>query len=333
MTRDPYAGVRHALTMIPLIQQRQGMAIEELAQRTGLSETEIREELSSLVMMCGVPPYSPNNYVSFWIENGRVYIRFADQFERPVRLVVPEALALLLALRRLDVRQHPYRDAVRGLREKIRVALGPEHARELDRAERTFRMDSRSSGQAAALRQALSRGCELRIDYWSAHRAAMSTRVIRPYGMTEFGGDWYVVAHDSLRDDIVTFRVDRIRSAELLDTEYVIPDDFDIQTFRDASDFTARPAKRTARVLFRGLGARFAREQLPARDVTDVGDGTVLARVTVRSTVWFIQWLLPFGEDAEVVEPPELRDEVAATCRRILAFYEERAPATAGRKR
>jgi predicted DNA-binding transcriptional regulator YafY len=121
--------------------------------------------------------------------------------------------------------------------------------------------------------------------------------------------------------------VDRIRDAELLESEYEIPDDFDIQAWRDASDFTAKPGRGTARVLFRGRGVRFAREELPRRDVKDLPDGSVLARVTVRSEPWFLSWVLQYGRDAEVIEPPELREKVADTCRSILAFYDEPPPA------
>ncbi len=328
MSRDPYQGVRHALTIIPLIQARQGITIEELMEATGLSESQIRDELQSLVMLCGVPPYSPNNYVSLWIEDRQVYIRFAEQFERPVRLVVPEALALLLALQRLDRREHPYRDAVRRLQGKIREALGPEAARELEKAEKAIRMGDRAGGgRVRQLREAMAQCRELRITYWSAHRSALSERVIQPYGMTEFGGDWYVVAHDSVRGKPVTFRIDRIREAELLDSEYEIPDDFDIQSWRDASQFTAPAGRTIARVILRGMGARFAREQLPRRDVKDLPDGSLLARVTVRSEAWFFSWLLPFGPDAEVIEPLDLRERVAETCRKILDFYDERPPA------
>jgi len=327
MSRDPYEGVRHALTIIPMIQAHQGITIDELAARTGLDEEQIRDELQNLVMLCGVPPYSPNNYVSLWIEDRQVYIRFAEQFERPVRLVVPEALALLLALRRLDRREHPYRDAVRRLQGKIKDALGPEGARELERAERTIAMGERRGGRLQQVREAMAQCRELRITYWSAHRAALSERVIRPYGMTEFGGDWYVVAHDSRRGKPISFRFDRIRDAELLDSEYEIPDDFDIQGWKDASDFTAPPGKAVARVLLRGMGARFARDELPRRDVRELPDGSVLARVAVRSEAWFLGWLLQYGADAEVLEPSELRERVADTCRRILDFYDEDTPA------
>src|SRR6185295_20291950 len=95
------------------------ITVEELAARTGLSVAEITDEVGSLVMMCGIPPYAPNNYVSLWVQGGRVYIRFAEQFERPVRLVLSEALALLLALKPLEASEHPFHQAVRALRRKI----------------------------------------------------------------------------------------------------------------------------------------------------------------------------------------------------------------------
>src|SRR5204862_3749769 len=98
---------------IPLIQAHQGLTVDELAARTGLSNDTITDEVSRLVMMCGVPPYAPNNYVSIWVEKGRVYIRFAEQFERPVRLVLQEALALLMALKPHEPGDHPFADAVR----------------------------------------------------------------------------------------------------------------------------------------------------------------------------------------------------------------------------
>ena len=47
--------------------------------------------------MCGVPPYFPHDYIAFSLDGDRVYIRFADQFRRPVSLNPLEALALKLA--------------------------------------------------------------------------------------------------------------------------------------------------------------------------------------------------------------------------------------------
>ncbi len=330
MSRDPYEGVRHALTLIPLIQAHQGLTVDELSARTGLSNEAITEELAGLVMMCGVPPYAPNNYVSFWVEDGRVYVRFADQFERPVRLILQEAIALSMALRPLESRDHPYRNAVQGLRKKLHGAIGPETSKELGRAERTFQLPSyRGGGRIGQLKDAMAQCRELRITYWSAHRAALSERVIQPYGMQEHQGDWYVIANDSQRKKPVSFRVDRIREAELLDTEYEVPLDFDVGQWTRDRDFVAKPQGTRALVRFRGDAARFVREDLPAGDCKEQDDGSLLATVRVSSEVWFLSWLFRYGAGAEVLEPPELRQTVRETCERVLAFYDEPQPDTA----
>src|SRR5207244_3260400 len=45
MSGDPFESLRHALTLIPLIQSHQGITVLELAARTGLSEQEITKEV------------------------------------------------------------------------------------------------------------------------------------------------------------------------------------------------------------------------------------------------------------------------------------------------
>jgi predicted DNA-binding transcriptional regulator YafY len=144
--------------------------------------------------------------------------------------------------------------------------------------------------------------------------------------MVEHGGDWYVVAHDSVRGKPVTFRVERIREAKLLVTEYEVPADFDVQTWNKDRDFVPPPGKTVATVRFSKDAAKFAREELPSKDCRQFPDGSLEARVHVASEAWFLSWLLPFGKGAEVLDPPELREKVRATCKAILAYYDAPSP-------
>ena len=327
MTRDPYESLRHALAIIPLVQAHQGLTIQELSARTGLGEDQLTDEVARLVMMCGVPPYAPNNYVAIWVEKGRVYVRFAEQFERPVRLVLQEALALLLALKPLAAADHPFADAVRRLRDKILAALDPDARKAVRRTERAFHLPLKAArGRVGELRDAMAQCRELRISYWSAHRAAMTERVIRPYAMAEHDGEWYVIAYDSARKDVVSFRVDRIRDATLLETDFEIPADFDVKEWNRDRDFVPAPGRVTATVRFTGDAVRWARDTLPRKDVQEQPDGTLLASIRVASEVWFLTWILQFGPGFEVLAPAELREKVADTCRRILAFHDETLP-------
>ena len=118
----------------------------------------------------------------------------------------------------------------------------------------------------------------------------------------------------------------RIREATMLETEYEIPADFDVQEWNKDRDFVPPPGKTVARVLFSPDAARYAREDLPAKDCRARPDGSLEANVHVQSEVWFLSWLFQFGRGVEVLGPPELREKVRETCRAVLAFYDEPLP-------
>ena len=64
--------------MIPLIRARPGIRIPELAHIFGVRESEIWEDITEILSLCGVPPYLPHNYLVFGIHGDRVTIRFAE---------------------------------------------------------------------------------------------------------------------------------------------------------------------------------------------------------------------------------------------------------------
>ena len=70
--------------MIPLIRARPGIRIPELAHIFGVRESEIWEDITEILSLCGVPPYLPHNYLVFGIHGDRVTIRFAEHLARPV---------------------------------------------------------------------------------------------------------------------------------------------------------------------------------------------------------------------------------------------------------
>jgi len=127
--------LRKVLAILPLVQAHQGITVAELSRLTGIPEEEIAGDLPNLVNLCGVPPYSPIDLVDLEVEGDRVTIRFADQFRRPVRLTLKEALALELALTGFtDEDAGPFAVAVEGIREKVRSALSPQVAHEVSQA-------------------------------------------------------------------------------------------------------------------------------------------------------------------------------------------------------
>ena len=108
MSPRPLAGsrLRRVLALVPWIAEHPGAALEEIAARFGVSEAELEHDLE-LLPLCGLPPYTPDRLIEVEIVDGHVWIRFAEYFDRPLRLSAEEGLGLLTAGRALLARRQP----------------------------------------------------------------------------------------------------------------------------------------------------------------------------------------------------------------------------------
>src|SRR5512137_992144 len=116
---DPKHRIQRILTLIPYLRDHPGVRLEELEEFCGAPAAEILGDLNR-ILLCGVPPYLPDDYIGVYVDDGKVDIRFAEHFKRPVRFTLPEALALKLAIESLPPGgDAAYKDARRLLLEKI----------------------------------------------------------------------------------------------------------------------------------------------------------------------------------------------------------------------
>jgi len=88
--REPGLRLRRLLAMVAWLAQRGTSTLTELADRFGMSEIEVEEELL-LASMCGLPPYSPDQLIDFLISDGVVEARVPDYFHKPRRLTATDA--------------------------------------------------------------------------------------------------------------------------------------------------------------------------------------------------------------------------------------------------
>jgi len=320
---DVAGRVTRILTMIPYIREHPGIHVRELAEWLGCDPDTIVADIET-ALLCGVPPYLPNDYVSIVVEGDRIHVAFAEHFQRPVNLTFQEAVSLILALRHLPVnrRARAVRDS---LERKILDLLPGADTKVLRSARRQMDVGSLHRGVAdrvALLEQAIEERREVHMEYYTASRDEMTERTLRPFGIIEHDGEWYVVGHDLLRDAERPFRVDRIRRLELLDTTFELPANFDIERYRAPHMYF--PTRRDIRVKLRVSPemARWVREEQAVGRTREMPDGSLIVHLPVRQPEWIISWVMARAGQVELLAPEALRKKVVAAAQAALRQYE-----------
>lgn len=172
---------------------------------------------------------------------------------------------------------------------------------------------------ALRLAEAIRRRRRLVIRY-RTFAGELSERELSPHGLVVHSGRWYLAAFDHGRDDLRTFRVDRMSRVAIADEPAAAPpDDFD--AVAEVSRSLARvPWDWEVEVLLE-LPLDQAAERIPATlaELIEAEDGTLL-RMRVGSLDWTAGVLAGLGCPFAIRRPEELRESVRALGERLTAL-------------
>jgi predicted DNA-binding transcriptional regulator YafY len=146
-------------------------------------------------------------------------------------------------------------------------------------------------------------------------------RSLDPYALVHRWGWWYVVGHCHQRQEVRTFRVDRIQSLTLTGQVFSVPPDFDIHAFLDAQ-FKEQPGVRV-RMRFQPQAAHVALANRSYwEELEEQPDGSVLVTFQSPDLNWAASSVISYGPIVSVLSPPDLRRLLADWCRTIAEEYQ-----------
>jgi len=320
------------LAIVPWVVANDGPAISEVCKRFGISERDLLADLN-LLFMCGVYPYTPDALIEVDVEDGRVWIRFAEWFRRPLRLTPLEGLALVAAARAglgLPEAQVKVADGAAGepgdsvagqpgdgvggdgalasALAKLELLIGVSAEEGLD-----VLLGDASAAVLASLQRAVAQRHKVRLWYYSFGRDETGARVVQPWRVFSSEGQWYLQAWCEKARGERLFRVDRARSVAVLDERFEPP-----VALRSPRSYEANPNDPVA-VLDLSPRAHWVAERYPNEGAEDRGAGVLRVTLRVSSRAWLERLLLRAGPDATVVKGAEGVAQAAA--RRLLAIY------------
>nr|MBC7245029.1 WYL domain-containing protein [Chloroflexota bacterium] len=281
-----------------------------LAERHEVSERMIQKDLELIRYRLGL---------SLVHENGTYY------FERLPHLPtttysLPEALALLAAARAAQAIPGINSAELAAAIARLESIFPPEFGRLVREAtEKLPRQAIKAHRQImlSLLHRALAERRRVRMIYATGSRAGeVSERVVEPYHIMAYGRSWHLIAYDHCRGEVLQFKVDRVQEAEILDTTYTVPRDFDVDAYLgDTWGLMRGAAGEPERVVlqFEPQAGRWVAEESwhKSQECEVLPDGCVQVTFHVGVTPEMINWLLYYGSRVQVLEPAWLRERVA----------------------
>jgi predicted DNA-binding transcriptional regulator YafY len=300
--------LRRLLAVVGWLAQVGEAPVADIAQRFGMSEKELVAELE-LAACCGTPPYTPDTLMEIEVSEHTVRAFLPAEYARPRRLTPAEGFAVAASARLLLAVPGSEDDALRRALAKLEDALGAREA---------VGLDVDAPADLPLIRAATEAGQNLELEYLSASRDELTTRVVEPMQVITVDGHWYLDAYCHRAGDMRRFRVDRIVKARQLDQ--AVSDE--VRRPRPAEDMFVPGPGAYEVTLALAPGAGWVAESIPVRQVDRDGDGTVTGLVMdVAGLAWFERLLLQLGPAARVVSPPELTGLVGEAARRVLERY------------
>lgn len=290
------------LAILTTLLQREHITAPELARRLEVTRRTISRDIDTLCR-AGFPIVTRQG------AGGGISLSEGYKLDRSA-LTQQEMQSILIGLRGLEsVKAAP---RVAPLLGKLAGVPGHADVTENVVIDLSSHYRAERSEKISLLRDAIAEQHAVAFDYYSGR--GQEKRRVEPILLLYKWDDWYLSAFCLDRQDFRLFKLRRLWSPRVLPETFVprpLPEehrDFD----GGLHDSTAMAA------LFDPSVLHILVESYSPNCWEVQADGRVLLRYGYTNPDYIVRWLLGFGGAVEVLEPPELRQQVVEQARRLL---------------
>ena len=315
-----YHPTTRVLAVLSLLQAHGRMSGAELAQRL---EVNIRTLRRYIIMLqdLGIPIEA---------ERGRngAYVLSAGFKLPPMMFTNEEALALtvgLISARRLNLAETDR--AIESAFAKLERVMPLDLKSRVRALTETITLDpnpSSSTPPSEVVLTTMSSAAQLqqRVHiHYHPPQGEDTERGFDPYGLTYYLQRWYAVGYCHLRQDLRSFRLDRITHIDLLNAHFKRPEGFDPLTHMMQAIATM-PRRYAFELLLKTDIETAQKEVFDVLGILEADKDGVIMRGSVEDLDWLARQISIFSFDFIVREPDELKAELKRHSEKLVKIAE-----------
>ncbi len=312
------------LAILWMLNSGKKMTAKQISEKL---EINIRTVYRYIDALCasGVPVISDTGH------NGG-YSLLNNFVKAPLLFDMEEQKALLHAAVFAKEAGYPFNEALTSAASKLKMYSNQEQKSLLNRHLAGFDVINRADKPSlqpvlAVLEEAVANECSVEIDYRSGHQEQPKSRMIDPYGIVYWNNKWYTVAFCHLRNEIRSFRAERILQIRQTQMKFQRPEAFAAREFF-MKNLLPDMAGRTGSITLIIEGRAEALDDLCLHWFL----GHYLKERTSNQAVFWLEeniiysyvpyFLLSYGKSIQVTEPLSFRNKMVAVTSELMEYYQ-----------
>lgn len=304
-------------------ERRTPVPITSLCERLECSESTVKRTFRDMRLYLDAPIINVSGLGYCYAKN--------STFELPGIWFSADELYGLLTIHRLAASlSGSFFDAsIQSIRNKVEVLVGANIETKKDVMERIRILATGSRGRKLPLfpliADAVLSSKRIRIRYDGRQRGEQTEREVSPQRWVYYRGNWYLDAWCHKANALRTFAAERIVEVSTSGKVYksVSKNTLDKAFTRSFGIFGGAPVA-TVVLRFTSQAARWVADEewFPGMEDVWLDDGRYELRIPYNNPTELIMEICRYGADVEVVEPPDLRQQVAERLKQAAGQYQ-----------
>ncbi len=302
-----------------------GLTVTEIAKREESGFRTIYRDLEAL-QTAGFPLYTEK------IDRSNRWA-FIDtfKFKIPPPFTLTELMSLYFYKDLIRVlKGTPFYDSLDSVFKKVQSTLPPQTLRYLDQIQSVFHVGIKPYKDYAKFKNMLNQVSQAALDhrrieivYHPLARKEKTLRKVDPYKIWFYEGSIYLIGFCHLREEIRMFVLDRIKTLTVTDERFALAKDFNLDEFMRHSFKVMHDELYSVKVRIQPKMARWVGEKIwhESQKTRKLTDGSLEMVFRIAGLDEIKSWILSFGPEAVVLNPPELQEQVRRDLLKNLEQY------------
>ncbi|GAU76292.1 YafY family protein [Fusibacter sp. 3D3] len=300
------------------------MTAKQIADKLELNIRTVYRYIDALCVS-GVP------IISDMGQNGG-YRLLNNFIKAPLIFDVKEQKSLLHAAVFASESGYPFDEALNSATQKLKMYSNAEQEQMLKRHLEGFEVISRNLAPSVkatleALESAIANEYSLEIEYQTGHENHSKVRVIDPYGMLYWNNKWYTVGYCHLRNEIRSFKAERILQIKQTEETFKRPASFSARTFF-LNNLLPNLQEMNAGISLIIEGRQEVLEDLCihwflGHHLKECTSNRALFLIDEEALHAYVPYfLLPYGKAVQIIQPQSLKQKLVSITSELMAYYQ-----------